>query len=437
MNIATLYFAAWLVADLGRSNTLYAMANGIASALVVVSIPIFGALSDATQRRKPWVLGFTLLACGATIAMAAVGERALPLIGEGVVAVAKSPALITLPAMFALLAAFIIANYAYQGAGPFYNAMMSELAPPARRGSLSGLGAALAYVGSITGVLLTFPFFTGSIPILGEVPPTTLALMRRAVPFTASGGRVATFVPTALIFLIFSIPLAIFCRDHNETKGKAHVPWRESFRALRETLREARQYPGVARFILTSFLYQDAMGTIIANMALYAIFAMGFKKGTEVTLFVILTVPAVFGSYLIGKLVDRVGPKRTLMCVIGGWVVLLLAMILAPSRSAFWVVGGLIGFIYGGVNTAERPLLLSLVPDAEAGRFFSLMVLSARAAAIFGPFVWAITVDNLIPRTGFGIAYRAGVVTVMLGMVGALWLLRGVPDTFRAARQQR
>ena len=29
------------------------------------------------------------------------------------------------------------------------------------------------------------------------------------------------------------------------------------------------------RFILTSFLYQDAMGTIITNMALYAIFAMG------------------------------------------------------------------------------------------------------------------------------------------------------------------
>ena len=38
MNIATLYFAAWLVKDLGHSNTLYATVNGIASALVVVSI---------------------------------------------------------------------------------------------------------------------------------------------------------------------------------------------------------------------------------------------------------------------------------------------------------------------------------------------------------------------------------------------------------------
>ena len=41
-----------------------------------------------------------------------------------------------------------------------------------------------------------------------------------------------------------------------------------------------------------------------------------------------------------------------------------------------------------------------------------------------------ITVDNLIAPVGTGIAYRAGVVTVMLGMLGALWLLRRVPDNF-------
>src|SRR3982750_4206347 len=87
MNIATLYFSAWLVSDLGRSNTLYATVNGIASALVVVSIPLFGAISDVTQRRKPWVVGFTLIACIATIVVAALGQFGLPLVGEGVTGV--------------------------------------------------------------------------------------------------------------------------------------------------------------------------------------------------------------------------------------------------------------------------------------------------------------------------------------------------------------
>src|SRR6478672_313034 len=84
MNIATLYFSAWLVKDLGHSNTLYATVNGIASALVVVSIPVFGAVSDATQRRKPWVVGFTTVACISTVIMAILGQTGLPLIGEAI-----------------------------------------------------------------------------------------------------------------------------------------------------------------------------------------------------------------------------------------------------------------------------------------------------------------------------------------------------------------
>jgi hypothetical protein len=30
------------------------------------------------------------------------------------------------------------------------------------------------------------------------------------VPFTGAGGRVSTFVPTALLFLLFSLPLFLF-----------------------------------------------------------------------------------------------------------------------------------------------------------------------------------------------------------------------------------
>jgi UMF1 family MFS transporter len=308
--------------------------------------------------------------------------------------------------------------------------MMPELVPVDHRGRLSGMGAALGYLGSIIGVLLTFPFFAGQMPILGAIPERVIGFLRSAVPFTFHGGRVSTFVPTALIFLLFSLPLFFFCRDHNAIHGKRRIPWREAFRDVRNTLTEAKKYPGTVRFILTSFLYQDAMGTIIANMALYAIFAMGFVKGSEATLFVILTVPAVIGSYVIGRLVDRYGPKRTLSWVLAAWIVLLVSMIIAPSRSVFWIVGACIGLIYGGVATAERPLLLSLVPDVEAGRFFSLMVLSSRAAAVVGPFVWAIAVDGLTPSMGVGFAYRAGVFTVAAGMGLALWMLRGVPDNF-------
>jgi len=436
MNIATLYFSAWLVADLGYSNTLYATANGIASALVVISIPLFGAISDATQRRKPWVVGFTLIACAALVVMALLGQTALPLIGEGVVDPGQ-PSVGIPPrfALFGVVGAFVVANYAYQGAQPFYNAMMPELAPVDYRGRLSGMGTALGYVGSITGVLLTLPFFTGTIPLLGTMPESVISSLRNIVPLTSHGGRVSAFVPTALLFLLFSLPLFIFCRDHNARRNTPRVTWQKAFRDVRRTLHDARAHPGTLRFLLASFLYQDALGTIVANMALYAIFAMGFEKGSEAMLLIVLTLPAIVGSYMIGRMVDRYGPKRTLSWVLLSWVVLLVAMIAAPTRMSFWIIGAAIGLIFGGIATAERPLLLSLVPDVEGGRFFSLMVLSSRAAAVVGPFIWAFAVDGLTPRMGVPFAYRAGVATVIVGMTLSWWVLRKVPDNFtKAAR---
>jgi MFS-type transporter involved in bile tolerance (Atg22 family) len=98
-------------------------------------------------------------------------------------------------------------------------------------------------------------------------------------------------------------------------------------------------------------------------------------------------------------------------------------------------VGAGIGLIFGGIATSERPLLLSLVPDVEAGRFFSVLVLSARAAAIVGPFVWAFTVDGFTPQIGIGPAYRVGVATVAAGMLLAWWVLRGVPDNFNRSER--
>jgi UMF1 family MFS transporter len=431
MNIATLFFAVWLVKDVGASNTMAAVASSISSVLVVFSIPLFGAISDATQRRKPWVVGFTIISVVMTAAMGIIGQTTVPLIGESVIdPVVTEYVIAGIPAL-AILTTFIIANWAYQGAMPFYNAMMFELVPPNELGRLSGLGTALGYVGSIVGVLLVSPFFNGALPVVGQLPEGVISFLRSIFPFTSHAGRVSTFVPTAILFLLFSLPLFVFCRDHNARSGRARVKWREAFKGVAQTLRDARRYPGALRFLIASFLYQDAIGTIISYMALYAVMAMGFEEGSEITLFVVLTIPAAIGSFFIGRLVDRIGPKRSLVFVITSWVVLLVAMIVVPTRAAFWMVGVAIGLIFGGVATSERPLLLTLIPEEETARFFSLMVLSSRAAAIAGPLIWGWTVDGLLPAFGTGFAYRAAVVTVAISMLLSLILLLKVPDNWR------
>jgi hypothetical protein len=55
-------------------------------------------------------------------------------------------------------------------------------------------------------------------------------------------------------------------------------------------------------------------------------------------------------------------------------------------------------------------------------------MLSARAAAVVGPFVWGFTVDGLEPALGTGAAYRAAVGAVAVAMAAALLVRRGVPE---------
>ncbi len=142
MNIVTLYFAVWIVTERGASTTAYSLATSFSSALVLVLAPWVGAVSDASRRRKPWVVALTLVCVAATLALAPCPARALP-----------APT-----AILALLAAFVLANTAYQLALPPYNAMLSELVPPSERGRLSGFGTALGYVGSIAGDSPRRPF---------------------------------------------------------------------------------------------------------------------------------------------------------------------------------------------------------------------------------------------------------------------------------------
>jgi UMF1 family MFS transporter len=395
MNIVTLYFAVWIVTERGATNTAYSAATSLSSLAVLLAAPWIGAVSDGSRRRKPWVVGLTLACVAATLALGPLSRAALP----------------AAAARLLLLGAFAVANVAYQLALPPYNAMLAELVPAGERGRLSGLGTAVGYVGSIVGVVLVAPFVTG---VAGLLP---------------AGGRAASFVPTALLFLLFSLPLFFACRDHLPPPSKA-PPLRLAslWRELADTFRAAGRHRGLRRFVVASYFYQDGLGTAISFMALYAVAVLGLPAGGEIRLFVTLTVPAVVGAYLAGRACDRFGPRRTLQVVLAAWIVGLLAVAAAPSLSGFWAGGALVGLAFGGIWSAERPLLLALVPPRESGRYFGLLSLSARAAAIVGPLLWAAIVDGLSSPLGPSAAYRLAVASLALFMWVALLLLSGVPE---------
>ena len=127
---------------------------------------------------------------------------------------------------------------------------------------------------------------------------------------------------------------------------------------------------------------------------------------------------------------DRIGPRRTLLRLLGLWVVVFAVIpaiaYLDLPRGLFWGVAPLAGFALGGGWAADRPLMLRLAPPRHLGQFYGLYAMSGRFAALLGPLAWAAIVDWL----GWG---RPAAVVSLLGMVLlAVVVLRPLDDTPRA-----
>jgi len=409
MNIASLYLKRYIVEDLGYGDRYFDIPFSLSMLLAALLLPALGALSDHTGRKRVFVFLFTLTCCAAVGLLAYV-----------------PPAMI-----FITTVLFIIANFAYEAAQPFYNALLYSVADGNRARFISGFGVALGYVGSIVGMVLVLPFVTGSIFAFDE-------------PFLEGGGKVAAFAPTAVLFLLFSIPLVLWVRERQSPlPGKISV--RQAYRDVIDGIVLTRKYPGVLRFLIADYFLEDAVATVIINIGIYCSLVVGMAE-EQINLFLIIsTISAVLGSFLLGKIAERWSLKRLLQVIAVGWIVSLTWFALTDSITVIWILGSAVGILLGGLWTTTRPLLAELVPREELGRFFGLFALSGRAAAVVGPLVWTTVVIAFHPDHPLGRAvaqmlgvteadltglpYRAAVISLVVLMAVGLLILRRVPET--------
>lgn len=363
--------------------------NALLSLAIVVSVginalvsPILGALSDRGGGRMPFLLFFTALCIGTTFFVADVS----PLIGLGL---------------------FIVANFAYQAALIYYDATLKTVGYPSTRGKLSGLGTAIGYCGTV---------FVGLLIFLVDIPV------------------VDRFRLTAVLFGIFAIPIFIFVRepgdDRRPTVGWADI--RGSFGQLRRSIAHAREVPGLGRFLLGRFFYSDAVNTVIVVMSVVTVKAMGLTDQTSVLVLLLLTLVAIGMSFVWGLLVDRRGPKWTLVVVLVSWAVGLLlgglSIGFGPSGlPLFLVAGAILGSGLGGVQVADRVLMVRLSPPDRIGESFGIYGLVGKGSQVIGQLLYGIILFLLLDSMGNG-AYQVAVVSLLATMLIGLWLVWPVRD---------
>ena len=379
----------WLVEDtqFGKANGPFAFSVAIAVSVGINAIvsPILGALSDrAGGRRLPYLLFFTLLCIVPT---AVIG---------------RSPA-------FVGLVLFTIANFAYQSALIYYDATLRTVSYPETRGKLSGIGVAVGYCGTIViGVLI----FVLDLPVAG------------------------VFFVAAALYGLFAIPLFLVVREPVPPPGTPEPGLREAIAALgqlRETILDARTVPGLARFLIARFFYSDAVNTIIVVMAIVATEAMGLTNTVANLILLALAIVAVLASFGWGWAVDRLGPKRTLMIVLSSWAIGLVIGGISLGvggtfgLALFLLAGAVLGSGLGGVQVADRVLMLRLSPPEKLGEFFGLYGLVGKGSQVIGQLLFGVTLLLFQPSLGVG-AYQLAVLSLLVTMLLGAWLLLPVSD---------
>ncbi|HNW59583.1 MAG TPA: MFS transporter [bacterium] len=399
MNVVSLYFGTWIILNLGQSDFIVSFANSFSMILVALTMPVLGDWSDQRGSKMLLLALFTGICIAGTAALGLLGAR-----------ISTLSLLIPL-----VMAVFVFANYSYQGGLVFYNALLPAVSTPHTIGRVSGYGVAVGYMGSIIGLAVAGLFVDGHFYSL-------------RIPGVTAGGTTAAFVPTALVFLLFAIPVFLFVKE-----PYAPLPQRNgwslkaSYRKTFKALVDSRQYPGLPRFLLAKLLYEDSIETVIIYMGIYTQAVMGFTLAEANQFFIVIIPSAIVGSALCGILTDHFGPRKTLSWVIILWVVSLAVVIFSSSRLIFWASGCVIGMLMGSVWTSARPLLISLVPGEKLGEFFGLYALSGKVAAVVGPLIWS-SVTWALAAWGPAVKYKAAIAALALNMAAGAWLLRGVPN---------
>ena len=361
MNVISLYFALWVTVDHGGQDILYSAALSGSMFAVAISVPLFGAISDQTGRRRGPLTLLTIISVTAT---ALIGQASQLWTG---------------------ICLFVIANYCYQSALVFYNGMLPSVARHSNVGMVSGYGVALGYMGSIAGLLLVDPF-------------------------VKAGGRPAAFLPTALMFLIFALPCFLFIKDPDPKPFR--IDMRKAFRTLKNTMVNATQYHVLLKFIGIHFLILDVVNTVIAFIAVYANKVIGLTDSQIRTFLILSTLFAMLGSWLIGWQVKHKGTIPSYWTVLCLWLAALTLIVVSPGESLFWVVGPLAGMGMGGVWVVSRTIVVELSPPEKVGEFFGVYGLAGKMASIVGPLIWG-SVVWLFQDTQT-LKYRAAVFSLLL-----------------------
>ncbi|MBE2997497.1 MFS transporter [Nocardiopsis sp. HNM0947] len=350
--------------------------------ILVLLLPLVGALADHTRHKKRWLFW---LAAGGSVAV-------------------SSLYLTDDYRLTSLL--FVIGNVCYGLSIVVFNAFLPEIATAEERNRVSVTGWSLAYLGGA--VLLTF-----HLGLVTFAPDIGIG--------DAEAVRIA-FASVGVWWLGFSV---LGIRPLRNRYGKlAQQPGRPkvgaSLKQFARTVRDMRNYPNTLLFLVAFIFFNDGIQAAIYFAGNFATQDLGLSLTVLSATILMIQFVAFAGALLMGRISRVVGTKNTVLVSLVIWCALVTAgYFLPPGEPLLFVLLGLgIGTVLGGTQSLARALYSLLIPRGREAEYFSLYQLADRGSTLLG----SATIALVVNLTG---GYRTAIFSLLIFFViGAVLLWR-------------
>lgn len=366
----------------------FGLALFIAGILIALIAPVMGQRSDASGRRKFWLLLNTsiVIACMASLYFVQAA-----------------------PSFFVLGAALVaIASVFQEIANVSYNAMLVQVSTPKTVGKVSGLGWGLGYIGGILALVLVV--VVTKLDWFGM--DTSNGMAFRVI---ALGCAVWT--------IIFVIPIFLNVPEIEPSKNREPVNFLRSYvvlaRDIKRLFTDSRE---TFWFLIASAVYRDGLAGVFAFGALIAVGTFGFL-GDDVMIFgIVANLVAGVSTIIAGRFDDRFGPRAVIIFSLIGLVAAggLTFALHDGGPGVFWAFGLTLCAFVGPAQAASRSLLARVTPAGREGEIFGLYATTGRAASFLSPGLWALFIFV------FGFQYW-GILGIVIVLALGLGLMLLVP----------
>jgi UMF1 family MFS transporter len=362
-----IFYQRLAAADLTEPTGTYATVTTIGLAIIAVLAPILGALADYIAVKK------RLLGTFMGIGVLAVALMYFIQRGDWVLASVL----------------FILANVGVNGSFVFYESLLPHIASREEVDRVSTAAYAFGYIGGglLLGVQLAWirrPDLFG-LPSGPGITPEQATLPARLA-----------FLSVAVWWLLFAIPL--FRRvpeppvriEEDERPGMN--PVRVALTRVVETFRELRTYRSAFLLLLAFLIYNDGIGTIIRMATAYGS-EIGIDDGALILAIMITQFVGVPFAFLFGTLAGKIGAKRAVYLGLLTYVAISVLGYRMQDAGDFLLLAVLVGMVQGGTQALSRSLFASMIPRHKSGEFFGFWGVFEKFAGIFGPAIFALTIQ--------------------------------------------